>query len=123
MKKPLSWTEIAELLNLLRDTLGHEWGMTLPPFGTLPNEALEQAVDEWCRELSKNPSAPLSPPPMVRPWILARVLCFGSVASCLAESEPEERLILDANMMEQFLVHEWHGHLRSLWPLVQPPES
>ena len=98
-----------------------EWGATLPPFGTLPSQATDAVVDEWCLILARDLTAEIHPPPVVCQWMLARLLCIRSVAAELARTAPGERLTLDAKLMEQFLIAEWHGRLRSLWPKIHAP--
>ena len=118
-----SWMEISELLKFIAQIRRAEWGCELPPFDSLPSESLELIIDDWCSKLAANLNAPLTPPPEVKPWMLARLLSMSASAATLAQSGDVEAPQLSPQTVRQFLIGEWNGCLRDRWPLIMKLEK
>jgi hypothetical protein len=115
-----SWARHARIFGLLAEKLRADWNCRLPPHDTLPSEELNKAVSAWCYMLAKNLMAPLNPPAVVQPWILARILSMRATALALAKLCDTDCPKLDEKTLRQFLISEWHGAGRGRW--IQKPK-
>jgi hypothetical protein len=133
MTKPISWEKLAWMFNALA-IIYYDEGLTeLPLSDALPSVAIDADCDEWCRKLAADLRDPKDPPPHIRGWMFARAVCASSLAKILAEQKETSPGKLDSQLIEQFLIHEWHGKSRQLWPKLadyprsasswQPPDS
>ena len=119
-----TWQQISELLFLTAQALRMEWRVEFPEPGTLPAPALDAIVDEWCERLALNMAEPLSPPDLVRPWIVVRLVAMSSSAALLAKQGDTTALEPSPNTFRWLLIDEWHGVLRDRWQFlvtVLPP--
>lgn len=112
------WAKIGEVMNSLAKIFYAEWKVTLPSHDTLPSEELDRAVSTWCLLLARNLREPIDPPEIVRPWIVVRLLCAGSLATGLARNGDTDAPELDEKTLRQLLIGEWHGALRDRWALL-----
>jgi hypothetical protein len=119
MTKPMTWQKYAELFRVLGNLYRAEWKCDVPPFDTLPSEELDRAVSEWCFLLAKDlRGMPETPPAIVRPWFVVRLICAEALARSLAEKGDKDVPPLCNKTLRRILISEWHGGLRDKWPLM-----
>jgi hypothetical protein len=116
-----SWWKISELFQRVAQELKAEWKVLLPPTDSRPAAADEEECDAWCVRLAANLREPtkVNPPDHVKPWILARLVSFSTTARVLAKKPGTPVPELTPSIVEQFLIGEWHGHGKHLWPHVK----
>jgi len=115
---PLTWEEVVELMRLLSAILGDDGRTVLPARGAEIAVALDAQCDRWRMALFDVLADPPLPEPALRPWLLARTLAAASLAQALARDEDTLPGPLTRTLLEQLLIHEWHGSLRDLWRRV-----
>jgi len=116
--RSVTWKEIEDIFHCLAVIFRDEGRTALPPFDSEPSSAIDEDCDTWCRQLpAVLGDAPL-PPQHIRSWMLVRAIAVASLAKALAAKGNESPGPLTAQLIEQLLIHEWHGALREKWGML-----
>ncbi len=116
----MTWHQWDDYLRLLARRLLAEWNCALPPHDTLPSEHLEYAVSAWCMLIAKHIDGelPETPPEIIRPWLLARIVYANTLANILSQKADQDPPELCEKSVRHLLIGEWHGAGRDWWPLA-----
>jgi len=116
--RPAEWSEIAKIFHSLAAIFRDGGRTALPPYDTLPSSAVDAECDDWCRQLAADLRDPPLPPESIRPWIMVRAICVSGLAQQLSKQNDKSPGELSRKLIEQLLIHEWHGAFRSRWHQV-----
>jgi hypothetical protein len=113
--RPVTWSEIHELFQGLAHIYRDEGRTNLPARLAVPRPQVEAECDQWCREMHRTLSESPLPPLHLREWLMVRALLVSSLAQALADKSSPSPGPLDAALIEQLMIHEWHGALLARW--------
>ena len=107
------WEVAKQAMAVLADSIHKKSMVEPPPYGVLPSENEEKAIDAWITKFSRTRREVV--PDCFAPWILAR---FAIAEECAAEriragGIPCPASIEDAIMV--LAVLDWHTHGRRIW--------
>lgn len=117
----MTWSQFADVLDKLVRLYATQWRCKVPAAGSQIAPEIELAVDAWSLALAKDLMTTEIPHPEVAPWLLLRVLSAQALANTLAVEGDKDCPPLDANIMKQLLISEWHGALKGRWHLLEIP--
>lgn len=113
--RPVTWSEVHELFQTLAHVYRNDGATAMPARLAVPRPQVEAECDQWCREMYRDLAEAPLPPPHLRDWLMVRALMVGSLAKALADKGEPSPGELGPALIEQLMIHEWHGALLARW--------